>query len=113
MAIRGWTSKSLLPPIARRGKIICLGLNYVDHAAEGGHAKPTYPSFFMRGSTSLVAHGQPIRRPRVSTQLDYEAELVAVIGKTARNVKKERAPPTSGGGSCLSGASLQEPPRQS
>jgi acylpyruvate hydrolase len=85
------SSVRLLPPIPRPGKIICLGLNYVDHAAEGGHQKPTYPSFFMRGSTSLVAHGQPIIRPKVSDKLDWEAELVAVIGKKARHVKKADA----------------------
>ncbi|OGA28190.1 MAG: 5-oxopent-3-ene-1,2,5-tricarboxylate decarboxylase [Betaproteobacteria bacterium RIFCSPLOWO2_02_FULL_65_24] len=105
---RPLSSLALRPPIARPGKIICLGLNYVDHAAEGGHAKPTYPSFFMRGSTSLVAHGQPIRRPRVSTQLDYEAELVAVIGKTARNVKKERALDYVVGYSCFNEASIRD-----
>jgi 2-keto-4-pentenoate hydratase/2-oxohepta-3-ene-1,7-dioic acid hydratase in catechol pathway len=85
------SSLRLLPPIPRPGKILCLGLNYVDHAAEGGHQKPTYPSFFMRGATSLVAHGQPIIRPKVSDKLDWEAELVAVIGKKARHVKKADA----------------------
>src|SRR3972149_8696419 len=45
-----------LPPVPQPGKIICLGLNYVDHATEGGHAKPSYPSFFMRVATSLTAH---------------------------------------------------------
>jgi acylpyruvate hydrolase len=88
---RPLSSLALRPPIPRPGKIICLGLNYADHAAEGGHQKPTYPSFFMRGANSLCAHGEPIRRPKVSDKLDYEAELVAVIGKTARHVKKDRA----------------------
>jgi len=80
-----------LPPTRRAGKIICLGLNYADHAAEGGHQKPEYPSFFMRGNTTLVAHEAPILRPVVSEQLDYEAELVAIIGKTARHVKQSDA----------------------
>jgi acylpyruvate hydrolase len=78
-----------LVPIARPGKILCLGLNYADHAAEGGHAKPEYPSFFMRGPTSLVAHGEAIVRPKLSEQLDYEAELVAVVGQRARHVSME------------------------
>ncbi len=78
---------TVLPPIARPGKIICLGLNYYAHAAEGGHDKPEYPSFFMRAATSLVGHNSPIIRPRVSERLDYEAELVAVVGKRARHVK--------------------------
>lgn len=70
-------------PIANPGKIICLGLNYADHAKEGGHAKPEYPSFFMRGPSSLVAHEQPIIRTRLSDTLDYEAELVAIVGARA------------------------------
>ncbi|HTY69017.1 MAG TPA: fumarylacetoacetate hydrolase family protein, partial [Alphaproteobacteria bacterium] len=84
-------SLRLLPPVPRPGKIVCLGLNYADHAAEGGNAKPEYPSFFMRVGTSLVAHNQPILRPRCSDKLDYEAELAVIIGKTARHVKKADA----------------------
>ncbi|MDA0653756.1 MAG: fumarylacetoacetate hydrolase family protein [Proteobacteria bacterium] len=80
-----------LPPTTRAGKIICLGLNYADHAAEGGHQKPEYPSFFMRGNSTLVAHEAPILRPVVSEQLDYEAEMVAIIGKTARHVSEADA----------------------
>src|SRR5216684_3715346 len=80
-----------LAPIENPGKIICLGLNYADHAKEGGHAKPEYPSFFMRCATSLVAHGEPMIRPQASIQLDYEAELVAIVGRTARHVAKEKA----------------------
>lgn len=80
-----------LPPTRRASKIICLGLNYADHAAEGGHQKPEYPSFFMRGNTTLVAHEAPILRPICSEQLDYEAEMVAIIGKTARHVSEADA----------------------
>jgi len=54
----------LLPPIPRPGKIICLGLNYMDHAAEGGHSRPEYPSIFFRCSTSLLGHQDTILRPR-------------------------------------------------
>jgi acylpyruvate hydrolase len=97
-----------LPPIPNPGKIICLGLNYVDHAKEGGHAKPEYPSFFMRGATSLVAHGAPILRPRNSIQLDYEAELVAVVGRTARHVVKERAFDYIAGYSCFNDGSVRD-----
>lgn len=79
------------PPIANPGKIVCLGLNYADHAAEGGHAKPDYPSIFMRGPTSLVAHNEPIIRPRCSEQLDYEAELVAIVGKKGKHVSQDDA----------------------
>src|SRR5690606_32522928 len=73
------------------GKIICLGLNYVDHAAEGGHNAPTYPIIFMRAATSLVGHGQAIVRPNCSDKLDYEAELVAFVGKRARHVSEQDA----------------------
>jgi len=74
-------------PIPRPGKIICLGLNYAAHAAEGGHKRPEYPSFFMRGATSMIAHNQPMIRPACCEQLDYEAEMVVVIGLRARHVK--------------------------
>ena len=95
-------------PIARPGKIICLGLNYADHAKEGGHAKPEYPSFFMRGATSLVAHGEPIVRPRVSEQLDYEAELVAVVGRRARHVAIENGLDVIAGYSVFNEGSIRE-----
>ncbi|HEX3465520.1 MAG TPA: fumarylacetoacetate hydrolase family protein [Candidatus Elarobacter sp.] len=98
----------LLPPIARPGKIVCLGLNYVDHAAEGGHAKPDYPSIFLRSATSLVAHEQPILLPRCSDKLDYEAELVAVVGTTARHVAKADALRYVAGYSCFDDASIRD-----
>jgi 2-keto-4-pentenoate hydratase/2-oxohepta-3-ene-1,7-dioic acid hydratase in catechol pathway len=78
-------------PIERPGKIICMGLNYADHAKEGGNARPEYPSFFMRGPSSLTAHLSPIIRPQVSDKLDYEAELAFVVGKKARHLTLENA----------------------
>ncbi|OGA09437.1 MAG: 5-oxopent-3-ene-1,2,5-tricarboxylate decarboxylase, partial [Betaproteobacteria bacterium RIFCSPLOWO2_02_FULL_65_20] len=90
------------------GKIICLGLNYVDHATEGGHAKPSYPSFFMRVATSLTAHGQPIVRPPCSTQLDYEAELAVVVGRRARHVREADALGIVAGYSCFNDGSLRD-----
>jgi acylpyruvate hydrolase len=95
-------------PIENAGKILCLGLNYVDHAAEGGHAKPEYPSLFLRCNTSLVAHGEPILRPRASSQLDYEAELVAVIGRAARHVAARDALSHIAGYSCFNDASVRD-----
>ncbi len=77
--------------IDRPGKIVCMGLNYADHAKEGGNARPEYPSFFMRGPSSLAAHLAPLIRPKVSDKLDYEAELAFIIGKRARNLTKENA----------------------
>ena len=82
---------SYLTPIQNPQKIICIGLNYKDHAAEAGLKIPTYPVVFVRFPTSFVGHGQPLIRPKLSKHFDYEAELVAVIGKKARNVKKSEA----------------------
>jgi 2-keto-4-pentenoate hydratase/2-oxohepta-3-ene-1,7-dioic acid hydratase in catechol pathway len=81
---------SLTPalPIARPGKVICLGLNYADHAKEGGHEVPDYPALFMRGATSLIPSGAPIIRPSCSERLDYEVELMIVVGKTGRHISE-------------------------
>ena len=95
-------------PVARPGKIICLGLNYADHAKEGGHQKPEYPSFFMRAATSLVAHGEPMVRPRASEQLDYEAELVAVVGTRARHVSAAEGLSVIAGYSVFNDGSIRE-----
>ncbi len=97
-----------LPPVTHPGKIICLGLNYVDHAAEGGHAKPSYPSFFTRAVTSLAAHREPIVRPPCSTQLDYEAELAVVVGRNARHVKEADALAIVAGYSCFNDGSIRD-----
>ena len=78
-------------PISPSGKIICVGLNYALHAKEGGHAIPTYPSFFLRVPTSLVAAGAPVVRPKCSNQLDYECELTIVIGKKGRHIPEDKA----------------------
>ena len=78
-------------PIDPPAKIVCVGLNYALHAKEGGHAIPTYPSFFLRVPTSLVAAGAPVIRPKVSNQLDYECELTIVIGKKGRNIPEAGA----------------------
>ena len=73
-------------------KIICVGLNYVDHAAESPYKNaPTYPVLFNRFATTLIGHNAPMIRPKVSEQFDYEGELVAVIGKRGRYVAKDKA----------------------
>jgi acylpyruvate hydrolase len=82
---------SYMMPIQDPNKIICIGLNYKDHAAEAGLKIPTYPVVFNRFTTSFVPQGQAIIRPKASKHFDYEAELVAVIGKKARNIKKGEA----------------------
>lgn len=78
-------------PIARPGKFLCIGLNYAAHAAEGGHATPTYPALFPRFHSSLVAAGEPVVRPKESIQLDYECELTIVIGKGGRHIPEDKA----------------------
>lgn len=81
----------LLPPLSAPGKIICVGLNYVDHSIESGFTPPDYPTIFTRFTSSLIGAGAPIIRPRVSTQLDYEGEMVAVIGAGGRHIAEKDA----------------------
>jgi 2-keto-4-pentenoate hydratase/2-oxohepta-3-ene-1,7-dioic acid hydratase in catechol pathway len=78
-------------PIVDPRKIICVGLNYRDHAAEANMKAPDHPVLFLRVNTTLVGHGQPLICPKVSGQFDYEAELVAVIGRKGRNIPKAKA----------------------
>ena len=81
-----------LPPIPAPEKIICIGVNYPDRNAEykDGQDAPKYPSMFMRTPRSFVGHNTPLVRPRASAQLDYEGELVLVIGKAGRHIPKAR-----------------------
>jgi 2-keto-4-pentenoate hydratase/2-oxohepta-3-ene-1,7-dioic acid hydratase in catechol pathway len=79
------------PLIERPGKILCIGRNYAAHAREGGAEPLSYPDVFFRASTSLVPHGGALIRPRVSDKFDYEGELVFVIGRKARHVRREDA----------------------
>ena len=76
----------LLPPVPPPEKILCIGLNYLDHAIETGAQPPTEPIVFSKFNTALVGHGGPIVLPAASSQVDYEAELVVVIGRRARHV---------------------------
>ncbi|MBN8532199.1 MAG: fumarylacetoacetate hydrolase family protein [Alphaproteobacteria bacterium] len=78
-------------PVPDPDKIICVGLNYRDHAIEGKQEIPTVPVFFLRLASSMVAHGQDLWLPKVSSKYDYEAELAVVIGKRGRHVPKEKA----------------------
>ena len=96
------------PLIPEPGKLICMGLNYADHAAEGGHAKPDYPSFFLRASSSLLGQGEAIIRPRQSDQLDYEAELAVIIGHRARHLTAEQALDCVAGYSLFNDASIRD-----
>ncbi|MBU3634214.1 fumarylacetoacetate hydrolase family protein [Polynucleobacter sp. es-GGE-1] len=95
-------------PIERPGKIVCMGLNYADHAKEGGNARPEYPSFFMRGPSSMTAHLSPMIRPKVSDKLDYEAELAFIVGKKARHLTLDNALDCVAGYSIFNDGSIRD-----
>ena len=78
-------------PVPRPGKLICIGLNYKDHAAESKMAIPEKPVVFSKFSSAVIAPGEPVVLPATSKQVDYEAELAVVIGRRAKNVSADRA----------------------
>jgi len=81
----------LLAPVPRPGKMLGIGLNYADHIAEAGMKRPEHQLWFAKAVTAVSGPFDPIQRPVVSTALDYEAELVFVVGKRCRHVPVERA----------------------
>jgi 2-keto-4-pentenoate hydratase/2-oxohepta-3-ene-1,7-dioic acid hydratase in catechol pathway len=81
----------LLAPVPRPGKLICIGLNYRDHAAESNMKIPEQPVVFSKFTTSVIAPGEPVVLPTTSHQVDYEAELAVVIGRRAKGVKASNA----------------------
>jgi 2-keto-4-pentenoate hydratase/2-oxohepta-3-ene-1,7-dioic acid hydratase in catechol pathway len=97
-------------PVARPGKIICLGLNYLEHVKEGPQRDniPKFPTIFFRMLTSVVPHLSPLIRPRVSETFDYEAEMVLVIGKRAKHMTLENAYSCIAGYSCFNEGSIRE-----
>ena len=82
---------TLLPPIPRPDKVMCIGLNYLPHILESGRPHPEYPSIFTRYPESLVGHGVPIERPRASREFDYEGELAVIIGTAGRHLPADKA----------------------
>lgn len=78
-------------PLARPGKIVCLGLNFAEHAREGGYDVPDYPAMFMRASTSMIAAEAPMVLPTASHTFDYETELMVIIGKGGRHIAEADA----------------------
>ncbi len=78
-------------PIARPEKLVAIGLNYEDHAAETGAEIPEKPIVFGKYPNTIIGPGEPIRIPPITEQIDYEAELAVVIGRTARNVSESEA----------------------
>jgi 2-keto-4-pentenoate hydratase/2-oxohepta-3-ene-1,7-dioic acid hydratase in catechol pathway len=79
-------------PVARPSKIVCIGLNYADHARETGTAIPPEPILFMKATTALSGPFDPVQLPPGSKKTDWEVELAVVIGKTARYISEEEAP---------------------
>lgn len=97
-----------LPPIARPGKVLCVGLNYKDHAAEVGQEAPQHPTVFVRFETSLVGDGGAMIRPTLSERFDFEGELMAVIGKPGRHIRKSDALKHVAGYSVFNDGSLRD-----
>jgi ureidoglycolate lyase len=93
------------PPIARPGKVVCLGLNYADHAAESGQEVPEQPLLFSKPSSCVVGPEAPVHMPLGDVNLDYEAELAIVIGRPARRVRPEDALDFVGGYACFNDVS--------
>lgn len=85
------TTVDIVAPIPQPDKVICIGLNYADHAAETGAEIPSEPVVFNKFPQTIIAHGETILLPPNSSQVDYEAELVVIIGKAAKNVSRADA----------------------
>jgi 2-keto-4-pentenoate hydratase/2-oxohepta-3-ene-1,7-dioic acid hydratase in catechol pathway len=103
----------LAPVIQQPGKIVCLGLNYAEHARESGSEIPDYPALFMRAASSLVGDGDAIVRPLVSEKLDYEAELAVVIGRRGRHIEESNALDFVAGYTAFNDASVRDYQRRS
>lgn len=101
-------SLRLLPVIPDPDKIICVGLNYRDHVAETGRTVTEKPALFARFAASQVGHGQPLIRPRVSTDFDYEGELAVVIGKPGRHIPEADALKHVAGYACYNEGSVRD-----
>jgi len=81
----------LLAPVPKPGKIIGIGLNYAEHAAEGGREKPKYPTIFTKAVSAVIANGEAIQIPFVTEMVDFEGELAVIIGKRAKEVSSKEA----------------------
>jgi len=97
-----------LPVIPNAPKILCVGINYMAHIKETGRDTPEYPVVFIRFADSVVGHNQPLIRPKVSTDFDYEAELAVIMGKTARHVSRADAMNYVAGYSCFNEGSIRD-----
>jgi 2-keto-4-pentenoate hydratase/2-oxohepta-3-ene-1,7-dioic acid hydratase in catechol pathway len=107
-ALRPEEDVRLLAPVPRPGKIICLGHNYFDHMGSGRTEPPEFPTFFCKTVNTIIGSGEPIVLPRVSEQVDYEAELAVIIGRCARHVPIDRALDYVAGYSILNDVSARD-----
>jgi acylpyruvate hydrolase len=109
-AIRPLAGLAYALPVARPAKIICLGLNYLEHVKEGRYADnlPKFPTLFARGLNSVVPHQHALTRPRASETFDYEAEMVAVIGRPAKHMMLDNALSCVAGYTCANEGSIRE-----
>jgi len=99
---------TLLAPVPRPSKVFGIGLNYADHIAEGNMETPEVPAVFAKFPTSICGPGDPVHRPRISPELDYEGELCIVIGREARAVPRERALDAIGGYTIINDVTVRD-----
>lgn len=99
---------TMLPTIPKPDKIICIGLNYLGHIKETGRDRPEYPSIFTRYPSSVVGHGAPLVRPKVSQNFDFEGEFTVVIGKPGRHIARDRAYDHVAGYTCFNDGSIRD-----
>jgi 2-keto-4-pentenoate hydratase/2-oxohepta-3-ene-1,7-dioic acid hydratase in catechol pathway len=109
--VRRLAEVTLLPPVVP-SKIVCLGLNYRDHAAEFGNPVPEVPVLFMKPPSAVIGPGDPIRLPRGAGRVDYEAELALVVGRRCRDLAREEAAGALLGVTCLNDVTAREQQRR-
>jgi 2-keto-4-pentenoate hydratase/2-oxohepta-3-ene-1,7-dioic acid hydratase in catechol pathway len=95
-------------PVLRPGKIVCVGLNYADHIAESHAERPERIVLFAKFPSCVIAHGEPIVRPPVTSELDYEGELAVVIGQRARDIPADQALDYVGGYTIINDVSARD-----
>lgn len=104
----GFDGVTFLPVIPNPDKILCVGLNYETHRAETGRPATEHPAIFSRFADTQVGHRQPILRPRVSSQLDYEGELAVIIGRAGRYIPEAEALGHIAGYACYNDVTVRD-----
>ena len=107
-AVHAADAVEFLPVIPNPDKVICVGVNYRPHIEEMGREMPKYPVVFVRFPGSLVGHDQPLLKPRVSPEYDFEGELAIIIGKSAHNIRRENAFDVIAGYCCFMDGSVRD-----